>query len=104
MSQKHRTRRFRKPLRLELLEDRTLLSGNVVALQVANTGLLQIQGDNGNNAFAVTQTTNLGFPTLTVTGSSLTNPLVPGNVTAINSVAGGSQNFALSSVTGIRIV
>src|SRR5262249_12962969 len=48
-------------------------------------------------------TNNLGFPTLTVTGSTLTNPFVPGNVTAINSVVPGGQNFALSSVSGITI-
>jgi hypothetical protein len=85
------------------MEDRTLLSGNVVVIQTPANGLLVIQGDNGNNAFAITQTNNLGIPTLTVTGSSLANPLVPGNVTAINSVAGGSRSVALATVTGIQI-
>ena len=103
MSQKHRNRRIKKNLSLEHLEDRMLLSGNVTVLQNFPNGQLIIAGDNGNNALAIGQTNNLGVPTLTVVGSSITTPLVMGNVTAIDAVAGGVQNFALSSISSIVI-
>src|SRR5262245_42386608 len=41
--------------------------------------------DNGNHAYQINLTNNLGIPTLSVRGSNSTNNLVPGNVTAINS-------------------
>jgi hypothetical protein len=103
MSQKHRNRRLKKALALELLEDRTLLSGNVTVVQVLGTGQLLITGDNGNNAYSLNETTNLGMPTLTVAGSSAANPIVPGNVTAIDYIPGGVQNFPLASVSSIAI-
>lgn len=45
--------RRRTKLRVEALEDRTLLSGNVVAQLVPATGTLQITGDIGNNSIEI---------------------------------------------------
>jgi hypothetical protein len=105
MLQKRRVGRSRKALALERLEDRVNLSGNVLAFQNAllGNGVLNVVGDNGNNCIAINQTNNLGFPTLTVTGSSTTTPIIMGNVTAVNSIAGGSFNVPLSSVTSIKV-
>jgi hypothetical protein len=102
--QKKRIGRLRKIPIVEILEDRTLLSGNVVVLFNPLMGSqLIIQGDNGNNAFAIHLTTDLGVPTLSVTGSSFANPIAPGNVTAINSVPGGTFDAPLAGIGSIRI-
>jgi hypothetical protein len=102
--QKKRIGRLRRPLSVEVLEDRTLLSGNVVALlNPFGNGQLTITGDNGNNAYAIHLATILGNPALAVTGSSFANPIAPGNVTAVNSVAGGTVFFPLASIGSIQI-
>ena len=38
---------------VEALEDRTLLSGNVLVGQDVGTGVVQIMGDNGDNQFTL---------------------------------------------------
>jgi hypothetical protein len=91
MVRKHRNHRSRRTLTLEVLEDRTLLSGNVVAKNSA--GVLTITGDNGDNMYRIDQTHNLGVPTLSVTGIA----------TAINGMKNGTANFPLSSVKEIDI-
>jgi hypothetical protein len=97
--------RSRRPLAVERLEDRLVLSGNVLVSQTVFTGQVIIVGDNGNNAFSINQTNNLGTPTLTVVGSPTTPPIgPPGNFTAINSVIGGSFNVPLASVSEIDVM
>src|SRR5437879_2300348 len=54
MLRKLRNDRLRRTLLVERLEERTVLSGNVVALQDP-TGFLSVVGDNGDNAIAITQ-------------------------------------------------
>src|SRR5438552_9994229 len=93
MLQKRQLRRSKRPLALERLEDRLVLSGNVIVLpDLTGTGKLQIFGDNGNNAFCISETNNLGQPTLTILGNP-TIPAIPGvppgNFTAINTLIGG---------------
>ena len=103
MLQKHRNRRLKKTLCLESLEDRTLLSGNVNVIFFPGNSQLIVSSQSGNNALQINQTNNLGVPTLTVTGSSFATPVAPGNVTAINSIPGGSFNFPLSSISQLQV-
>jgi hypothetical protein len=58
MSHKHRNDRSRRTLLVERLEDRTVLSGNVVAVQDPFSGLLNITGDGHDNGIAITQEPN----------------------------------------------
>jgi hypothetical protein len=100
MAKKNRSRRLMSPrtiLRLEALEDRTLLSGNVLAYWDANIpGQLDIKGDNGNNSIAIYQTAP---GVLHVAGIVNLGP--PPDATTVNGVP--SQDFALSSITSINV-
>lgn len=103
MFKKSRIDRLRRILALEALEDRTLLSGNVSVFQAIATGQVIIFGDGGNHAYLIRQTNLFGGPALSITGSSFANPIVPGNVTAINNVPGGTVSFPLASVSSLQI-
>jgi hypothetical protein len=92
MLQKRRSGRLRRILTLEALEDRTLLSGNVLVSETP-AGVVTIVGDNGNNVYNINQTNLLVAPTLSVIGVG----------TAINGVSNGTANFVLASVNAISI-
>jgi hypothetical protein len=99
MLQNRRTARLRRIPTLELLEDRTVLSGNVLVSRNIMSGQLLIAGDNGNNSYSINVTSLLGTPTLTVTGS-----LVPlASATAINGIPGGRFFTPLNGVNEIDI-
>jgi hypothetical protein len=81
------------------LEDRTVLSGNVLVSRNIMTGQLIIAGDNGNNSYSISLTSLLGTPTLAVTGNL--SPLA--SATAINGVPGGTFFTPLSAVSEIDL-
>jgi hypothetical protein len=90
--------------RLELLEDRTLLSGNVTALLDPATGILTLTGDIGNNNISLTTVNPFGVPEIRVAGVVV--PPSPANgfradFTSVNSVT--FSDFTLSSVTSIIV-
>jgi hypothetical protein len=92
--------------RLEVLEDRTLLSGNVLATLNPTTGVLTIQGDIGNNHIHIFSnlTSIPGVPLLRVQGDLVTTftlPPTPPDFTSVNAVS--FTDFTLSSVTSINI-
>jgi hypothetical protein len=97
----------RRILSLEVLEERTLLSGNVVASLNPMTGVLTIQGDIGNNAihiFAPVPSPIPGVPLLSVAGDQVLNftlPPKPPDFTSVNSVA--VSNATLSSATSLNV-
>jgi hypothetical protein len=89
--------------RLEVLEDRTLLSGNVTATLNVNTGVLSIVGDIGNNNIQLTQINPFGVPEIRVAGV-LNIPAAPPftpDFTSVNAVS--FTDFTLSSITSINI-
>jgi hypothetical protein len=78
------------------LEDRTLLSGNVIALlNPVFASQLLIQGDNANNVYSLHLATFLNQPSLAVTGAL---------GTAINSIPGGTVYFPLGNISQINII
>jgi hypothetical protein len=79
-----------KSLRLERLEGRDMLAGNVTATLMDHT--LLIHGDNSGNAIIVTQT---GKKSFTVVQD-------PANPTTINGVTGGS--FSADRVKRVEII
>lgn len=87
---------MRRILSLEALEDRTLLSGNVIATLDATTGILSISGDAGNNSITISQQPG---NVLQVAGTPVKGP--PPDVTTVNGVK--YTNFASTSVTAINI-
>jgi hypothetical protein len=91
MSQKHRIGHLRRILTIETLEDRTLLSSNVL-ISESPSGVLSITGDNGKNDYNINQTNNLGSPTLSVTGIR----------TAINGVPNGTYNAPLTGPNAVK--
>lgn len=98
--QKNRNRRPiapRRILRLEALEDRTLLSGNVTAILNPTNGLLTINGDAGNNSISIGQSPIAGD--IRVKGNLIIGS--PPDVTKVNGV--NYTDFTLSSVTKINI-
>jgi hypothetical protein len=96
----------RRP-RLEALEDRTLLSGNVLATLNPTTGALTITGDIGNNAIHIwvpNPSPIPGVPLLRVSGDTIlafTLPPTPPDFTSVNAVS--YTDFTLSSVTSISV-
>lgn len=91
---------------LEALEDRTLLSGNVLAAlgptpanPTAQPGDLNIVGDIGNNAIHIFEYNSFGVNELRVAGDVSFVPFP--SVTSVNGV--GFTDFALSSVSRINI-
>jgi hypothetical protein len=89
--------------RLEVLEDRTLLSGNVTATLNVNTGVLSIVGDIGNNNIQLTQINPFGVAEIRVAGV-LSIPAAPPfapDFTSVNAVS--FTDFTLSSITSMNI-
>src|SRR5689334_14608863 len=99
MRQNRRSNRQRRTLRLEALEDRTLLSGVVSAVEDPLTGLLSITGDNGNNAITISQ---VSAGVLRVAGD-IHIPPFPGrpDVTSVDGVA--YHDFILKSITAVSV-
>src|SRR5437867_1963332 len=92
---KYRTRRsgsLRRTLTCEALEERTLLDGVIIASLDAETGLLQITGDNSDNQLTIA-------PAPTPEQIRISGAI--GSSTAINGAA--YDDFALADITGIRI-
>src|SRR5262249_3354144 len=89
------------PRSLEILDDRTLLSGNVTALLNPTTGLLTIAGDIGNNRITIAPSPIAGD--IRVSGDTVvTPPPNPGvDTTTVNSVQ--FTDFVSSSITSISI-
>jgi hypothetical protein len=85
---------------VELLEDRTLLSGVVTALQDPATGLLTITGDQGNNHIKISQVS----PGVLRVSGDINIPPPPGrpDVTSVNGVT--YHDFVLATVTGIKVI
>jgi hypothetical protein len=103
MSQKNRNRRpkpTRPILRLEQLEDRTLLSGNVTAV-LTPTGVLNIMDDNANNNITISQPTagDIRVAGTFIPGTKTTPP----DMTTVNNFA--SVDFLIEDVplSGITI-
>src|SRR5690348_7801726 len=99
MKQNRRFNRLRKLLRLEALEDRTLLSGVVSAVEDPLSGVLSITGDNGNNAITLSQVS----PGVLRVAGDVNIPPFPGrpDVTSVDSVA--YHDFILASITNINV-
>jgi hypothetical protein len=99
MLHKRRNGRSRRPLFIELLEDRTLLSGVVTALQDPLTGVLRITGDAGNNHITISQ---IAPGVLRVAGDiNIAPPPSRPDVTSVNGVA--FADFTLASISAIDI-
>jgi len=86
---------------VELLEDRTLLSGNVIASLNEINGLLTITGDIGNNAIHLSGYTNAGINYLRVQGDMVITPPAPPDFTTINGVS--FTDFVYTSISSINI-
>src|SRR2546421_473401 len=99
MRQNRRLSRLRRTLRLESLEDRTLLSGIVSAVEDPLTGLLTITGDNGNNAITISQIS----PGVLRVAGDVHIPPFPGrpDVTSVDGVA--HHDFVLGSISAINV-
>jgi hypothetical protein len=105
MMHKNRSNRIsplRRTLTVEALEERTLLTGNVLASLNATTGLLTITGDSGNNQFALAPASdNTGALRITGTATTIngatTADFTLAQVKAITMVlAGGLDNVTLT--------
>lgn len=97
--QKNRDRRplpTRRILSLEALEDRTLLSGNVLATLNPNSGVLTITGDAGNNSITISQTA----PGVLEVGG-VYKPGSPPDITKVN--GRNVVDFNLSAITSLNI-
>jgi hypothetical protein len=99
MLRKRRISRLRRPLVVEYLEDRTLLSGNVLALQDPVTGVLTITGDTANNHITLSQPS----PGVLRVAGDINIPPPPGrpDVTSVDSVS--YHDFVLATVTAINV-
>jgi hypothetical protein len=103
VKKQHRTYSRRTALSFEALEDRLLLSGNVLATLDPTTHVLNIVGDIGNNAIHLSQVAPAGVPMLRVSGD-LFLPGPPPNAPDVTTVdAVGFMDFDLSSITSIHI-
>jgi hypothetical protein len=90
----------RSRLFVEALEDRTLLTGNVLATLNVNTGVLTINGDIGNNSITIANSPIAGD--LRVTGNiNVPPPPALPDATTVNSVP--FWDYTLSSITQINI-
>ena len=87
--------RVRPRLAVEMLEARTMLDGNVLAVLDA-AGNLRITGDRANNCVLMDQPAFSPAGTLAVTGAEAGGPCAAG--TSINGVPLGTSTF--SGVTG----
>ncbi|HLJ97909.1 MAG TPA: hypothetical protein VKU02_32400 [Gemmataceae bacterium] len=82
MRNQNRTRKFRRPLFIERLEDRALLSGNITA--TSNNGVLSILGDTGNNDVEISQSgPAIVVASMTSTINGQSNPVSFTNVNSI---------------------
>jgi hypothetical protein len=99
MRHQPRIRKFRRTLKVEALEDRTLLSGVVYASEDMTTGLLSITASTGNKDVTIVQVSPDDLRVSGVfTPPSLTTPP---DFTSVN--GGLYADFALHTVTGINI-
>jgi hypothetical protein len=94
MKRKRRTVPSRRPLYLETLEDRTLLTGNVT-VSLGLDGTLSILGDAGNDSVQILDSSPPGLPNLTVRVQG-----APGSFTAINGVQ--YLDFAANAIQSIK--
>ena len=99
MRHHQRISKLRRTLKVEALEDRTLLSGVVYASEDFTTGLLSITASTGNKDFTIVQ---VAPDDLRVSGVITPASLV--TLPDFTSVNGGLYaDFALHTVTGINI-
>jgi hypothetical protein len=104
MSQKRRNDRFRRTLQVESLEDRTLLTGNVIAGEISLLfgNHLIIQNDGANNNISINLVLDNGVPNIRVQGAPF-NAMNPFAATGVNGTTGGYIDTPLSSVNTIDI-